>query len=75
MKIARLKAKEVVYANTRFDGNPFNETVSHATMMEASAIQASKKEGKVGIDGKIIIFLHRKIYKLILGSKYYVKYT
>ena len=57
LELSSLKKKEVVYNNTRFESNPFSETVSQATMLEASAIQASKKEGKVGIDGMYDIML------------------
>ncbi|KAB7505474.1 Protein DGCR14, partial [Armadillidium nasatum] len=49
---AKQKEREVCYDNTRFKENPFNESLSQATMLEASAIQAYKKEGKVGVDGK-----------------------
>ncbi|KAK4319574.1 hypothetical protein Pmani_009514 [Petrolisthes manimaculis] len=46
------KECKVELTNTRFHGNPFTETMSVAAMLEASAVQASKKEGKVGVDGK-----------------------
>ncbi|MCL4132974.1 UNVERIFIED_CONTAM: hypothetical protein GTU68_044314, partial [Idotea baltica] len=49
---AKMKKREVCQENTRFQENPFSESLSQATMLEASAIQAFKKEGKVGIDGK-----------------------
>lgn len=52
IELAKQKKREVSLANTRFDGNPFTETLSQAAMLEASAVQASKKEGKVGVDGK-----------------------
>lgn len=45
------KKQGINLQNTRFDGNPFTETLSAAAMQEASAVQASKKEGKVGVDG------------------------
>ena len=52
IEVAKQKKREVDLSNTRFVGNPFTETLSQAAMMEASAVQASKKEGKVGVDGK-----------------------
>ncbi|XP_045614798.2 splicing factor ESS-2 homolog isoform X1 [Procambarus clarkii] len=52
IELAKQKKRQVDLANTRFDGNPFTETLSRAAMLEASAVQASKKEGKVGVDGK-----------------------
>ncbi|XP_042241239.1 splicing factor ESS-2 homolog isoform X1 [Homarus americanus] len=52
IELAKLKKREVSLGNTRFEGNPFTETLSQAAMLEASAVQASKKEGKVGVDGK-----------------------
>lgn len=52
VELAKQKKREISLSNTRFEGNPFTETLSQAAMIEASAIQASKKEGKVGVDGK-----------------------
>lgn len=52
IELAKHKKREISLTNTRFDGNPFTETLSQAAMLEASAVQASKKEGKVGVDGK-----------------------
>ncbi|XP_076041055.1 ess-2 splicing factor homolog [Oratosquilla oratoria] len=49
---AKCKPREVVLPNTRFETNPFTESLSHSAYLEASAIQQSKKEGKVGVDGK-----------------------
>lgn len=46
------KKQGINLLNTRFDGNPFTETLSAAAMLEASAVQAIKKEGKVGVDGR-----------------------
>ncbi|KAG0721567.1 Splicing factor ESS-2 [Chionoecetes opilio] len=48
----KLKKPAISLTNTRFDGNPFTETMSAAAMLEASAVQAIKKEGKVGVDGR-----------------------
>jgi len=52
IELAKKKKREVLLENTRFDGNPFKETLSSAAMVEASMVQQSKKEGKVGVDGK-----------------------
>ncbi|XP_068224279.1 splicing factor ESS-2 homolog [Palaemon carinicauda] len=52
IEAAERKKREVNLSNTRYEGNPFTETLSQAAMLEASAVQASKKEGKVGVDGK-----------------------
>ncbi|KAG7158342.1 Splicing factor ESS-2-like [Homarus americanus] len=53
IELAKLKKREVSLGNTRFEGNPFTETLSQAAMLEASAVQASKKEGKVGVDDRL----------------------
>ena len=47
----KLKKQGISLSNTRFDGNPFTAPMSAAAMLEASAVQAIKKEGKVGVDG------------------------
>ncbi|XP_066990143.1 splicing factor ESS-2 homolog [Macrobrachium rosenbergii] len=52
IEAAKQKKREVNLSNTRYENNPFTETLSQAAMMEASAVQASKREGKVGVDGK-----------------------
>lgn len=52
IEAGKQKKQGINLQNTRFDGNPFTETLSAAAMLEASAVQASKKEGKVGVDGK-----------------------
>lgn len=52
IEAGKQKQQGINLQNTRFDGNPFTETLSAAAMLEASAVQASKKEGKVGVDGR-----------------------
>lgn len=52
IELRKQKKQAISLQNTRFDGNPFTETMSAAAMLEASAVQAIKKEGKVGVDGR-----------------------
>ncbi|KAK7026488.1 DiGeorge syndrome critical region protein 14 [Halocaridina rubra] len=52
IEMAKQNKRVISLSNTRYESNPFTETLSQAAMLEASAVQASKKEGKVGVDGK-----------------------
>ena len=52
LKQAGKPAKEVVHTNTRFKDNPFVKPLNQATVMEATAVQAIKKQGRIGVDGE-----------------------
>ena len=57
LKLAEKPGRQIVHANTRFQENPFVKPLNQATVMEASAVQAIKKEGKIGVDGKSFFFV------------------
>lgn len=50
--LAGAMQRKVVHDNTRFTANPFVKALNQATVMEASAVQAIKKEGRIGVDGR-----------------------
>ncbi|KAA0202820.1 hypothetical protein HAZT_HAZT002856 [Hyalella azteca] len=52
LELARAAPKEVLHKNTRFSTNPFVKPINQATVLEASAVQSLKKEGRIGIDGR-----------------------
>ncbi|KAM4050142.1 splicing factor ESS-2 homolog [Anomaloglossus baeobatrachus] len=49
------KPREVVHKNTRFQKDPFSQTLSKTQLQQAAALNAQYKQGKVGPDGKELI--------------------
>ncbi|KAF2357378.1 Nuclear protein DGCR14 [Trinorchestia longiramus] len=52
LQLAGAASREVVHQNTRFATNPFLKPLNHATVLEATAVQSLKKEGRIGVDGR-----------------------
>ncbi|XP_059839219.1 splicing factor ESS-2 homolog [Hypanus sabinus] len=49
------KPREVIHKNTRFQSDPFSQTLSRSQLQQAAALNAQFKQGKVGPDGKELI--------------------
>ncbi|XP_055063719.2 splicing factor ESS-2 homolog [Misgurnus anguillicaudatus] len=49
------KPREVLYKNTRFDGDPFCKALNKSQLQQAAALNAQFKQGKVGPDGKELL--------------------
>lgn len=54
LQLAAAKPREVKNENTRFSSNPFMKPLNQATVLEATAVQSLKKEGRIGVDGEDI---------------------
>ena len=51
----KIKNREILHKNTRFQITPFDEQQSQRTIHEAASVQALYMQGKIGVDGKEIL--------------------